>query len=179
MHQGPSQRSLTLSLVALLAVGCGGRGKTEAATVELAPLGDTNVRGTVEMSTTREGRVKIEAKVTGLTPGPHGFHVHEVGDCSAPDGSTAGEHFNPGHTAHGGPGGPGPHHAGDLGNLVADGEGRANLVLETDAFTLDAGERSVLGRALVVHAGADDLHSDPAGNSGARLACGVIRAKGR
>lgn len=178
MRKGPSLHSIHMSLVALLVAGCGSRGQEHGAHADIAPLGDHDVRGTVELSTARDGKIKMEAKFSGLTPGLHGFHVHEIGDCTADDGASAGDHFNPGHVAHGGPGSA-PHHAGDLGNLVADAQGRATLTLETDAFTLDAGERSVLGRSFVVHAGADDLHTDPAGNAGARIGCGVIRANTR
>lgn len=141
----------------------------------LDPLSGSEVRGTVEFARVAPERVRIRAQLSGLTPGLHGVHIHEYGDCSAPDGSSAGDHFNPDNSKHGGPERP-PHHAGDLGNIEATPDGRASLTLTTDAFTLDDGPRGVLGRALVVHAMADDLVTDPAGNSGARIACAVIRA---
>lgn len=179
MRQFQSLISMLLPLACLLAACQGGKAGNEeaAATATLEPLGGSGVRGTVQFTTRRPGTVRVVADVSGLSPGMHGIHVHEVGDCSAPDGKSAGEHFNPTHVSHGGPGSP-AHHAGDFGNIQADDQGRATLTLETSDFTLSEGERGVLGRAVIVHAGADDLHSDPAGQSGARAACGVIRATG-
>lgn len=143
------------------------------ATVE--PLGDSGVRGTVEFAKAGPDRVRVRAELSGLTPGLHGIHIHEFGDCSAPDGSSAGDHFNPDKSRHGGPEGP-RHHRGDLGNIEANASGRGTLNFTTDAFTLDDGPYGILGRSLVVHAMADDLVTDPAGSSGARIACGVIRS---
>ena len=110
-----------------------------------------------------------------LTPGLHGLHVHEVGDCSTPDASSAGEHFSaqPGHP-HGAPSDPpNQRHAGDLGNIEADANGVAEIAIENSELIL-SGKSGALGRALVVHALPDDLESQPAGNSGDRIACGVI-----
>jgi len=130
---------------------------------------------TAELTQTEKG-VRLELKATALPAGPHGFHVHTVGKCEAPDFKTAGGHFNPGAKEHGLENAKG-HHAGDLPNLVAgaDGKGSAEALL-TDA-TLGEGKGSLFqegGTALVIHAGPDDMKSDPAGNSGARIACGVI-----
>ena len=103
----------------------------------------------------------------------HGFHVHEVGDCSAADASSAKGHFNPAGKGHGHHHGP-ERHAGDLPNLVADAAGRATYRAEVDMLTLDKGPMGIVGRSLVVHADPDDYRSQPAGNSGKRVACGVI-----
>ena len=120
------------------------------------------------------GEVHVYATVDGLTPGKHGFHVHEHGTCTAPDFESAGGHFAGDHAAHGGPADD-EHHGGDFGNLVADEQGRATLHLVTSDITLAAGsERSVAGRGMIVHAAEDDLQTQPSGNAGARLACGVI-----
>lgn len=116
--------------------------------------------------------VQVVADVSGLTPGKHGFHIHEFGDCSAPDATSAGGHFNPTHKPHGAPDAD-EHHAGDLGNLEADSSGKAHLEL-TDKTLKLSGDNSVLGLAVIVHAKEDDLKSQPVGNAGGRLACGVI-----
>ncbi|HTP52732.1 MAG TPA: superoxide dismutase family protein [Anaeromyxobacteraceae bacterium] len=122
------------------------------------------------------GGVELALKASGLPPGPHGFHVHAVGKCEGPDFKTAGGHFNPGAKKHGLENPEGPH-AGDMPNLVvgADGSGSAKVLLS--GASLGSGPNSLLhegGTALVVHADADDMKTDPAGNAGARIACGVI-----
>lgn len=122
-----------------------------------------------------DGGVAITGQVNGLPPGgEHGFHVHEVGDCSAPDGTSAGGHFNPLGVAHGRVGGA-EHHVGDTDNLVADDTGVATVDARLDGATLgDGAPTDVLGRGVIVHADPDDYASQPTGNAGARLACGVI-----
>lgn len=161
-------------LCASFAASACSKGEAGAAIAALEPLGDSGVRGTVQFTRVGSDRMRIRAQVEGLTPGPHGFHIHEFGDCSAPDGQSAGGHFNPEGKSHGGPEGP-DHHLGDLGNIEADAGGRAAIAMTTDIITLDTGPRGILGRSVIVHAGPDDLQTDPSGNSGARLACGVIR----
>jgi Cu-Zn family superoxide dismutase len=136
----------------------------------------SSVAGRVEF-TEKRGQVRAHVELAGLAPNSeHGFHVHEKGDCSAPDAASAGGHFNPGGTAHG-RAGVAPHHAGDLPSLTADARGnvRADLVLE--GVTLAAGPTSIVGRSVVVHRDRDDFTSQPAGNSGPRIACGVIAAQ--
>ena len=150
--------------------GCGG--DAESATAELQALSSKGVTGKATFTATTDGKVLVEASISGLTPGQHGFHVHEWGDCSAPDGMSAGGHFNPDGHEHGSPGVAA--HPGDLGNLVADANGRATLSLVLDQVTLDAGPLSVVGRGLIVHADPDDLKSQPVGLAGARIACAVI-----
>lgn len=120
--------------------------------------------------------VHLTGEIGGLQPGSsHGFHIHEKGDCSAADASSAGGHFNPAAQPHG-RAGHGAHHAGDADNLVADGHGVARVDMHLDGVTLgDGGPADIAGRAVVVHAEPDDYRSQPAGNAGARVACGVIR----
>lgn len=120
--------------------------------------------------------VHLTGEIGGLQPGSsHGFHIHEKGDCSAADGSSAGGHFNPAAQPHG-RAGHGAHHAGDADNLVADANGVARVDAHVDGVTLGGGAANdIAGRAIVVHAAADDYRSQPAGNAGARVACGVIR----
>jgi len=137
----------------------------------LHPTEGSNVSGTVTF--TREGeQVKIVADIEGLTPGKHGFHIHEFGDCSASDGTSAGGHFNPENTKHGGPDDE-IRHVGDLGNVEAGDDGTAHLQM-TDSMVSMQGEHSIIGRAVVIHAGEDDFSSQPTGAAGARLACGII-----
>jgi Cu-Zn family superoxide dismutase len=183
-----NQRRLSASIVmgmALLAAGCGGRSEnTETpgavavtptgltATATLRSSSGSNVQGTVTF-TEEAGGVRIFAMLSGLAPGEHGFHVHEHGDCSAPDASTAGPHFNPGSMAHAGPEAT-ERHVGDLGNITADEAGNATYERVDAHLTLAPGPNSIIGRAVVVHADADDMTSQPAGNAGARIACGVI-----
>lgn len=122
-----------------------------------------------------QGGVHITGTVGGLPPNSaHGFHVHEKGDCSAVDAMSAGAHFNPFVATHG-RANVGAHHSGDMDNVVADAEGVARLNVHLSGVTLGGGAvNDIAGRALVVHAAADDYTSQPAGNAGARVACGVI-----
>jgi Cu-Zn family superoxide dismutase len=143
------------------------------ASAVLAPTQGNVVVGTVLFVQEMDGGVRLVAEVSGLTPGPHGFHVHEVGDCSAPDATSAGGHFNPHQTAHG-KAGEGTHHAGDLPSLEADSAGNAKLNVVLDGITL-SGDHSIIGRSLIVHADPDDYTSQPTGNAGARVACAVIQ----
>jgi Cu-Zn family superoxide dismutase len=143
------------------------------ATATLEARSGSTVAGTVTFQTVGQ-KVRVEADVSGLTPGEHGFHVHEVGDCSAPDAASAKGHFNPAAKPHGHYGGS-EHHAGDIPNLVADSSGKAKFSVELDTLSLTEGPGGILKRAVVIHADPDDYKSQPAGNSGKRVACGVIR----
>ena len=122
------------------------------------------------------GGVHVTGVIGGLQPLQQpAFHVHERGDCSAVDASSAGNHFNPTQQPHGAPG-SGPHHLGDMPNLRADAQGRANVDIHLRGVTLGGGAANdIAGRALIVHAQSDDHRSQPAGNAGARIACGLIR----
>jgi superoxide dismutase, Cu-Zn family len=122
-----------------------------------------------------DGAVRISGRISGLQPdSEHGFHIHENGDCSAPDASSAGGHFAPGGTPHGEPGSA-AHHAGDMPNLKSDADGIAEVDLRLDRVELGSGgDTDIVGRAVVVHGGPDDYQSQPAGDSGPRIACGVI-----
>ena len=136
----------------------------------LHPASGSQVMGTVTFTKTGDS-VQVVADITGLTPGKHGFHIHEFGDCSAADASSAGGHFNPMKKPHGAPDAA-ERHAGDLGNLEADSTGKAHLELKDNMLKL-SGENSILGRGLIVHEKVDDW-SQPVGNAGSRQACGVI-----
>ncbi|HEY7000784.1 MAG TPA: superoxide dismutase family protein [Candidatus Udaeobacter sp.] len=138
----------------------------------LHPTAGNNVTGTVTFTEVADG-VQVRAEISGLTPGNHGFHVHEFGDCSAADASSAGAHFNPMHKPHAGPDAP-ERHEGDMGNVQADASGKARLEYVDHQISLTNDQRSAIGRSVVVHAKADDLKTQPSGDSGARVACGVI-----
>lgn len=131
------------------------------------------VTGTVSFMQAGE-KLRIEGKISGLAPGEHGFHVHESGDCSAADATSAKGHFNPGSKSHGHHGGE-ERHAGDLPNLVADANGNATYGSEVAQLTLGNDAFGIVGRSVVIHADPDDYKSQPAGNSGKRIACGTIR----
>jgi len=132
--------------------------------------------GTAELSAVPKG-VTIALDITGLPPGDHAIHVHETAKCDAPDFKSAGGHFNPEHKQHGTGNKQGPH-AGDMPNFNVGKDGKAKTSVIAPGVTLDAGPHGVLnGTALVIHAKADDMKTDPAGAAGDRIACGVIAAK--
>jgi Cu-Zn family superoxide dismutase len=143
-----------------------------SATAIVAGINGDAVAGTITFKEVPGGGIQIDAHLSGLKPGRHGFHIHEVGDCTG-DGTAAGPHFNPAGHQHGGPDSPAPH-AGDYGNIVADDMGHAMLDMIARSITLDDPVTGIVGRAVVVHEGEDDLTSQPAGNSGKRIGCGVI-----
>jgi len=124
-----------------------------------------------------QGGVRVFADVRGLPPGPHGTHLHAVGKCEPPDFTSAGGHFNPAGKKHG-LGNPDGSHAGDLPNIAVGADGTGQLNYLARGVTLGSGAGSLFGAdgtAVVIHAGPDDYWTDPAGNSGARIACGVIK----
>ncbi len=137
----------------------------------MTPTEGNESSGVVTFTLTDAG-ITIVADMVGLEPGPHGFHIHEFGDCSASDGTSAGGHFNPEGTDHAGPD-HSVRHVGDLGNIVADEDSTAHYEL-TDTHIAFAGPHSIIGRGVIVHAGEDDLTSQPTGAAGARVACGVV-----
>lgn len=144
----------------------------ERATAQLQPTKGNKTIGEVTFEQVGD-KVRVIANVQGLKPGhEHGFHIHEAGDCGSGDGMSAKGHFNPFGKSHAK---PGSGHAGDLLALTADKAGRAKLELETGDVTVTSGRASIVGRGLIVHADADDYKTQPTGNSGARIACGVIR----
>jgi Cu-Zn family superoxide dismutase len=147
--------------------------KKQSATAVLAPTKGNSVSGTVNF--TQKGQiVLVEAKINGLKANAtNGIHIHEKGNCSAADASSAGGHFNPSSSQHGSPTGA-TRHGGDLGNLKADANGYAQLSIEVSGISLGTEANSISGRSVIVHAGADDLKTQPSGNSGARVACGLI-----
>lgn len=171
-------RLLTATAAWMAVAGCAALyGSQPVAQAQLEARSGSQVSGVVTFRPQGD-KVLVEARISGLTPGEHGFHLHDAGDCSAADASSARGHFNP----EGGPHGHhmrhhSEHHAGDLPNLVADANGQANYKAEVGGLKLDNSPQGIVGRSVVVHADPDDYHSQPAGNSGKRVACGVITAR--
>ena len=166
-------RKIACMLAAAAVAGCASvtpGGSTAVA--DLSPTAGNAAKGTVTF-TQRGDKIAVAAKVSGLAPGQHGFHIHEKGDCSAPDGMSAGGHFNPFAKPHAHPN-VADRHAGDMPMLVADASGNATLDVVLDTITI-GGAGDIVGRAVIVHKDPDDFTTQPTGNSGARVACGVVR----
>lgn len=145
------------------------------ASATLQPKSGSNTAGTVSFQQ-QPGGVLMTAAITGLPPNTvHGFHVHEKGDCSAPDAMSAGGHFNPTGKQHGQMTMP-DHHAGDMNNVTADASGNVRVSMLLPSLTVGTGANSVIGRAVVVHKDPDDYKTQPTGNAGGRIACGVVAA---
>jgi Cu-Zn family superoxide dismutase len=158
---------------ALCAAGCSMKpvAAGPAAVATLASISGSSATGDVHFMQLADGSVEVKVDITGASPGIHGFHVHDKGDCGD-NGNAAGPHFNPAGMAHGSPSTM-PHHAGDFGNLTFDSTGTVHHTFVTRSITVSAGTDTVVGHAIVLHENADDLVSQPAGNAGKRIACGV------
>ncbi len=149
---------------------------TATASADLSATQGNTTAGTVTFTEMQDGTVHVVADLTGLGPGrQHAMHVHETGDCSAPDASSAGSHYNPEQHAHGLPPAE-PRHAGDLGNVTADAEGKAHYEITVTNLTIRGAKSPIDGKAVIVHANPDD-GGQPVGNAGGRVACGVIVAR--
>lgn len=145
-----------------------------SASAVMRPASGSQAHGVVKF--TQVGtRVRVDAEIAGLSPGLHGMHVHEKGDCSAPDATSTGPHFSTAGKKHGGPDSI-ERHAGDLGNVNANEYGKATLSIMVEGISVAQGPEAVVGRGVIVHANADDLRTDPTGNSGDRISCGVVEA---
>ena len=161
------------SLLLALSGGASAHGGMSSASAELTATSGSAVKGSLRFEQIDDDTVLVKGLVAGLTPGKHGFHVHVNGNCDSPDGMSAGGHYAPFGGHHGAPDGK-DHHLGDLGNILADQNGVAEVSLEIHRVSLALiGLNSIIDRSIVIHAKEDDF-SDPAGNSGARVACGVI-----
>ena len=122
------------------------------------------------------GQVRLISEFEGLTPGVHAMHLHEKADCSAADGTSTGGHWNPTFEKHGSWGDPKGYHRGDIGNLTASADGKAKLMFQTDQWCIGCGDetKDILGKAVIIHDGRDDLTTQPTGNAGGRVSCGGI-----
>jgi Cu-Zn family superoxide dismutase len=170
------------SAFSLLAAGCASPEKGEpmgdmmhkgkVAVATLTPMQGNAVRGSI-MFHEMDGHLMVHAKLTGLKPNAEqGFHLHEKGDCASTDGTSAGGHFNPDGKPHGAQGAA--HHAGDMPSLKSDANGVVDQKFMLDGPTLADGPGNIIGRSVIVHANPDDFMTQPTGNSGPRVACGVI-----
>ena len=144
---------------------------TATAIAVITPTEGNDVTGIVRFKEV-DGGVQIEAHINGLTPGKHGFHIHELGDISGKDGKSTGGHYNPEGADHAGPD-SGKRHVGDMGNLDAGASGHG-MKTYVDKHVKLSGPNSVIGRAITIHAGTDDMTSQPTGAAGGRVAVGVI-----
>ena len=162
----------TLGTVGLLCA-CATPQPGPAAVAKLNPTNGNTVSGTVRF-VTQGPKVVVVGEISGLKPNAeHGFHIHEKGDCSSGDGMSTGGHFNPDGHKHGAFAAS-DHHAGDLQSLKADANGVAKFSFESTTLKVASGDANVVGRGLIVHRDPDDFTTQPTGNSGPRLACGVI-----
>jgi Cu-Zn family superoxide dismutase len=163
----------TATMLLLAACASTPGGEPPTATATLQPASGSQVQGQIKFTQVGPNRVRVTGEVTGHQPGLKGFHIHEKGDCSAPDAMSAGGHFNPAKAKHGVT--PAVGHAGDMGNLTFSDAGRATIDTTFEGLTVSSDTpNGIIGRAVVVHMGTDDLKTDPTGNAGARAACGVI-----
>lgn len=137
----------------------------------ITPTEGNDVNGIVTFTQKDDG-ILIVANVEGLSEGKHGFHIHEFGDISKPDGTSAGGHFNPEGKDHAGPGDE-IRHAGDFGNIIADQNGNAHYE-RLDSLISFKGKNNIIGRSIIIHVDEDDLVSQPTGDAGGRVAYGVI-----
>ncbi len=173
---------LLLIGIAIILVGCE-RARQQAGVLPIAPakqanamIGSSNDSGVtgVAVFTQNGDQITLTIEIQGASPGLHAAHIHANGDCSAPDGTSAGGHWNPTGVAHG-KWGEGEFHLGDIGNITVGEDGTGSITLTTDLWEIGTGsDVDVVGRGIIVHAGADDFTSQPSGAAGARIGCGVI-----
>jgi len=167
----------SIALVIVAIIGCKTKNNSSDSknlTIAFESKSNSSVKGTAAF-TEKKGQVTFVAQLTGLTPGVHAIHIHEKSDCSAPDGTSAGGHWNPTFKKHG-KWGAGEYHKGDIGNFTADEKGNGTITLTTDEWCIGCEDatKDILGKGLIVHQGTDDFTSQPAGNAGARVACSAI-----
>jgi Cu-Zn family superoxide dismutase len=170
--------------VATFFVGCSNKSDTvtlnDDDTVTLKAVSNvvaknnSGVTGTVTFTETN-GKVTMNASISGLTPGNHAIHIHAIGDCSADDGSSAGGHWNPTNVNHG-KWDTATFHNGDIGNIVADSNGKGNISRETNLWCINCDDetKNIVGKAIIIHEATDDFTSQPSGAAGSRIACGEI-----
>jgi len=177
----PAVLLAAFAVAALPLAGCASHAAAPAASADMAteavarvyPTDGNHAAGVVRF-TAIPGGLHIVAELTGLTPnGMHAFHVHQFGDATSADGTSAGGHYNPANHPHGAPD-PSMHHAGDLGNVQADANGNAHHVMDVMGLSISGPMNAVVGRSVILHAGHDDFTTQPTGNAGGRIGCGVI-----
>ena len=147
---------------------------SKIATAIIQPKSNSTISGKVTFIE-KNGIVTMEATIANASEGNHAIHIHAEGDCSAPDGKSAGGHWNPTNENHG-KWGETPFHRGDIGNLVVGADGKGTISRETDLWCIGCEDetKNIMGKAIIIHQGPDDFTSQPAGAAGARIGCGVI-----
>ena len=175
---------VSLAMLVLL-VGCAAEQESETAAAadedtqlqavaEIGPANDSAVQGRATFAAA-EDSVTLLIEVEGAQPGLHAVHIHELGDCSAADATSAGGHWNPMQAAHG-RWDHDPHHLGDIGNLMVADDGSGTLQMTSRLWSIGTGElNDVVGKAIIMHVSSDDFSTQPTGGAGSRIACGVIQ----
>ncbi len=166
------KKLVLLTLVCLAAMSCAHAKNGPMAMATLAPTTGQTATGTVRFQDMGTDGTEVTIDLKNVPPGVHGFHIHEGNSC-ADDAKAAGGHFNPTSMPHAAPDAA-SHHSGDFGNVTADDKGEVHATFMTHSVTVAAGTTSVIGHAVVLHASPDDLTTQPSGNAGARIACGVV-----
>ena len=169
--------SALVAAAAFIQAGCSSSAAVSQASKAMATIlakSGSTVTGTATFTELSTGGARVHVHIENAPPGAHGLHIHEKGDCSDPKAMSAGGHFNPGGMQHAGPMDL-KRHAGDLGNIEIKSDGKGDLEISSDLLTVKPGPNSVVGRSVVFHENADDLKTQPTGNAGGRLGCGVIR----
>lgn len=165
-------KKLALLSIAILVSACAHTKNGPMGMAVMTPISGSNAKGMVHMQELADGTVDVNADLTGVPPGVHGFHIHDKGTC-ADNGNAAGGHFNPMNMPHAAPDAQ-SHHAGDFGNVTADANGEIHTHFNTRSVTVREGATSAVGHAVVLHGNPDDLTTQPSGNAGPRIACGVV-----
>ena len=167
------RKFVLVSIALLFVVSCASMSTGPTASATLSPTSGNTAAGTVRLTQLADGSVRVNIDLTGVPPGVHGFHIHDKGDCGD-NGNAAGGHYNPTSTPHGSPNAA-AHHAGDFGNVTSDDNGRVRHEFTTRSITVEAGPTTAVGHAIILHANPDDLVTQPTGNAGGRIACGVVQ----
>lgn len=168
---GMMKKTILAAIPVLIFAACA-TARGPMAMTTLRPISGSTAQGTVHFQELGDGSVEVQVDLTGVPPGVHGFHVHEFGSC-ADNGNAAGGHFNPMSMPHAAPEAA-SHHAGDFGNVTAASNGEVHTRFVTRSITVSEGARSAVGKAVILHANPDDLVTQPTGNAGGRIACGVV-----
>jgi Cu-Zn family superoxide dismutase len=171
------KRLLVASFSILALAACAHTPRGPMAVAALQPISGSTANGAVHFQELADGSVQVDVDLKGVPAGVHGFHIHDKGSC-ADNGMAAGGHFNPMAQSHGAPDAM-PHHAGDFGNVTANANGEVHAQFVTKSVTLSAGAASAVGHAVILHANPDDLVTQPTGNAGGRIACGIVEPSGK
>ena len=159
-----------------MATETAGEGDLQTITVNVISKSNSELKGTAIFKEMSNGNILLEVNLLNITAGDHAVHLHETGDCTADDGSSAGGHWNPMGVAHGNRATDANFHQGDIGNLVVGEDGGGSLSMEIEGWTVGGpDETNILNKAVIVHAGPDDFTSQPSGAAGPRIGCGVIK----